>query len=160
VSDRHDALLPAFAGFLFALAVTTRAATPPVLPALLSRIPDPLAGERSLDPDRMCLRDLRRLPSIGPARALAIARARFDLGLRGGPWSWDRIEGIGSETVRTAQSWLAAERSARPSPRNLSAEGMSAEGMSARGMSAERSGAYTSPRSRAEASGSEDADAR
>ena len=33
-------------------------------------------AERMIDADSMCLRDLRRLPSIGPARALAIVRGR------------------------------------------------------------------------------------
>lgn len=56
------------------------------------------------DPDRMGPRQLRRLPAIGPTRALAIARARWEAGLIGGPESWDAIPGIGPQTVRSIRS--------------------------------------------------------
>ena len=118
VATRGDALLPAFAGFFFALALARDAhgpATSPEVPLheVVARAPDPLAQGCQLDPDAMCVRDLRRLPAVGPARALSIVRARFDEGLRGGPGAWERISGIGTETVRAAGSWLAAARSAR-----------------------------------------------
>jgi hypothetical protein len=119
VAARTDALLPAFAGFFFALALSAGSRDTGLSAGWLARAPDPLAGVRSLergrvlDPDSMCVRDLRRLPAIGPARALAIVRARYEHGLRGGPYAWDRIPGIGPETVHAARAWLAARRAAR-----------------------------------------------
>jgi hypothetical protein len=101
-----------FAGFLFGLAVVG-----PVRPLgveLLGRAPEPLVAERVMDADRMCVRDLRRLPSIGPARSLAIVRARFGEGLRGGPEAWTRIGGIGPETVRAARKWMEGARLSGP----------------------------------------------
>jgi hypothetical protein len=65
------------------------------------------------DLDRWSPRELRRLPGIGQARALAIARARFDEGLRGGVDMLERVPGIGPETTRRIRAWLA-ERSERP----------------------------------------------
>ena len=59
------------------------------------------------DPDDLAARELRRLPGIGPARALAIVRARWD-GLRGGPPAWIAIPGIGPATAAAAGA--AAER--------------------------------------------------
>ncbi len=103
-----EPLLSAFVGFLFALAVIGPAIPRSTGSSLLARAPDPLVQERVIDPDRMCLRDLRRLPSIGPARSLAIVRARFEQGLGGGPGSWTCINGIGPETVRAARMWIEA----------------------------------------------------
>lgn len=103
-----EPLLPAFAGFLFALAVIGPAERRPSASSWILGAPDPLVGARELDPDRMCARDLRRLPGIGPARSLAIVRARFEHGLCGGPGSWTCIDGIGPETVRSARAWLEA----------------------------------------------------
>lgn len=60
------------------------------------------------DPDRMNPRELRRLPAVGPARALAIARARWESGLKGGPEAWDEVPGIGPETVRSIRSAIGA----------------------------------------------------
>jgi hypothetical protein len=112
VVDVSEPLMPAFFGFLFGLAVV---GGPDAgwTAKLLVRAPEPLVAERVLDPDAMCLRDLRRLPSIGPARSLAIVRARFEAGLSGGPRAWARIEGIGPETVRSAGAWIDAARAAR-----------------------------------------------
>lgn len=59
------------------------------------------------DPDRLAARELRRLPGIGPTRALAIVRARWD-GLRGGPSAWIAIPGIGPATVEAAGAAHAA----------------------------------------------------
>lgn len=56
--------------------------------------------------DRLPLRELRRLPGIGPARALAIVRARWELGLRGAPAAWDRVPGVGEGTVEALLAWL------------------------------------------------------
>lgn len=58
------------------------------------------------DPDRMDLRELRRLPAIGPARASAIARARWEQGLEGGPEAWDAVPGIGEETIGAIRRFL------------------------------------------------------
>jgi hypothetical protein len=104
-----DPVMPAFAGFFFALAVIGPAARSSVT-SLLTRAPEPLVEERVLEADRMCLRDLRRLPSIGPARSLAIVRARFERDLRGGPEKWSSIDGIGPETVSSARRWIEAAR--------------------------------------------------
>jgi DNA uptake protein ComE-like DNA-binding protein len=59
----------------------------------------------TLDPATMSARDLRRLPGIGPTRALAIARARWQEGWRD-PASWEAISGIGRETVRAIEAAL------------------------------------------------------
>jgi hypothetical protein len=70
------------------------------------------AGARSpseTDPDRMSPRELRRLPAIGSTRALAIARARWERGLTGGPEAWEDIPGIGPETVRAIRRALDAQ---------------------------------------------------
>ena len=72
------------------------------------------AGARSpaeTDPDRMSPRELRRLPAIGPTRALAIIHARWELGLTGGPEAWEDIPGIGPETVRAIRNALDARSS-------------------------------------------------
>jgi hypothetical protein len=119
VTSRDAVLLPVFAGVLFALAVIGPARSSDPAALRLARAPDPLVAERELDPDAMCLRDLRRLPSIGPARALSIVRARFEHGLVGGPGAWASIDGIGPQTLRAVRTWIdlaqAARVSARPS---------------------------------------------
>ena len=97
-----------FAGWL--LASTQLGSRRPHPLDLASRIPAPLRAAPSPDPDRMPPRDLRRLPGIGERRALAIARARWDQGLRGGPESWDAIPGIGPETVRRVRAFLEPAR--------------------------------------------------
>ena len=75
------------------------------------RVPFGALDPPALDADRMDVRELRSLPAIGPARAHAIARARWEAGLTGGPESWDAVPGIGPETVRSIRSAIeAAER--------------------------------------------------
>jgi hypothetical protein len=81
--------------------------------AFSSRIPvaaraTPAVAPAVSDPDRMSPRELRRLPAIGPARALAIARARWERGLSGGPEAWEDVPGIGPETVGRIRRALAA----------------------------------------------------
>jgi hypothetical protein len=115
VTSRDAVLLPVFAGVLFALAVIGPARAPDPAALRLARAPDTLVAERVLDPDAMCLRDLRRLPSIGPARALSIVRARFDHGLLGGPGAWASIDGIGPETLRAVRTWIDDAQAARVS---------------------------------------------
>lgn len=78
------------------------------------RMPAGARGRPETDPDRMSPRELRGLPAIGPTRALAIARARWDRALTGGPEAWEDIPGIGPETVRAIRSALAAQT---PGPR-------------------------------------------
>jgi len=63
--------------------------------------------------DRWSPRELRRLPGIGQARALAIARTRFDEDLHGGVDALERVPGIGPETARRVRAWLA-EHTERP----------------------------------------------
>ena len=55
--------------------------------------------------DALDVRELRRLDGIGPRRALAIVRARWN-GLRGGPDAWRAVGGIGDATVRAAAEAL------------------------------------------------------
>lgn len=68
------------------------------------------------DPDAFAARELRALPGIGPTRALAVARARWE-GLRGGPSAWTSVPGIGDSTVRAASSALSSAAMERPSER-------------------------------------------
>ncbi|MBL8858103.1 MAG: helix-hairpin-helix domain-containing protein [Planctomycetes bacterium] len=112
----HHALVPALAGLLFGAAVLR-----PAVPDPSPRVPAGFGEPLELDPDRMCLRDLRRLPAIGPSRARAIVEARHSHGLAGGPESWVAIPGIGPETVRSAREFLEAAQAARAyTPRGFS----------------------------------------
>jgi hypothetical protein len=63
--------------------------------------------------ERMGPRALRRLPGVGQARALAIARARWETGSEGGIAALERIPGIGPETVKEIRGWLEKRRSPR-----------------------------------------------
>jgi hypothetical protein len=74
--------------------------------AIRERAPFGALDPPATDPDRMSPRELRALPAIGPARALAIARARWESGLGGGPEAWEAIPGIGPETVRSIREAL------------------------------------------------------
>lgn len=69
-----------------------------------------------LDPDALAARELRALPGIGPARALAVVRARWD-GLRGGPAAWLALPGIGESTVGAASGFLDRAAMETPSER-------------------------------------------
>jgi hypothetical protein len=97
------------AGWLLASLVIARpgAALDPL--AIEERLPSALGPADDLD--TMCLRDLCRLPGIGPARGLAIARARWEQGLRGAPQAWDVVPGIGPQTIEGLREWQA-QRSA------------------------------------------------
>jgi hypothetical protein len=68
---------------------------------ILERMPAGALDSSEVEPDRMSPRELRRLPAIGPTRALAIAKARWERGLTGGPEAWEDVPGIGPETVRS-----------------------------------------------------------
>jgi hypothetical protein len=80
------------------------------------RAPFGLLDPPASDPDRMSPRELRRLPAIGPTRALAIARARWEEGLTGGPEAWDEVPGIGPETVRSIRSAIRTPVEAPSAP--------------------------------------------
>ncbi len=69
-----------------------------------------------VDPDALSARELRALPGIGPTRALAIVRTRWE-GLRGGPAAWISISGIGEATVGAAADALALPALEPPSER-------------------------------------------
>jgi hypothetical protein len=98
-----DALLPILAGFLLGSTLSG-----PGPPEALDRAPAGFAAGCEREPDRMCFRDLQRLPAIGPARALGIVEARHERGLVGGPAAWSALAGIGDETVRSVEEALEA----------------------------------------------------
>jgi hypothetical protein len=100
-----DAVVPLFAGFLLG---TTLARAPAAEPRAL--LPSGFAAAREHDPDRLCFRDLQRLPAIGPARAFEIVTARHERGLSGGPAAWSALAGIGAETVRSVAEAVEASR--------------------------------------------------
>lgn len=125
---REPAVPMLFAGFL--LASTLLAARPDAAdpadsadpdrgPEPAARIPEALrAGSAAPDAgrarslDTLCARELRALPGIGPARAIAIASARWDHALSAGPsndpGAFGSVRGIGPETVRTLRAYLEA----------------------------------------------------
>jgi hypothetical protein len=110
----------ALAGWLLAATQLDGGPRAPTDDDLRQRVPFGALGELDGDPDTMTLRGLRRLTAIGPARALAIARARWVDGLSGGPEAWDAIRGIGPETVAAIRRHLdassAANATAAPVP--------------------------------------------
>ncbi len=101
------------AGWLLAAAQLERGVAAPDEQEFRARMPAGALAADDTDPDRMSPRLLRGLPAIGPARALAIARARWELGLTGGPESWEAIPGIGPETVRAIRAALESRKAAR-----------------------------------------------
>jgi len=77
------------------------AVPPPVdVPAFLA------ARASHLDPRTMTIRELRRLPGIGEARARAVARARRRHDARGGPLVWQDVPGVGPRTEAAIRAWL------------------------------------------------------
>jgi hypothetical protein len=84
------------------------------IPGPGTRVLTPSPPIERRDPDSLSARELRGLPGIGPARALAIARARWD-GLRGGPAAWESIAGIGEATVEAAADALSGAALEPPS---------------------------------------------
>lgn len=95
----------------------TAATNQGALVAIDARVPGalrpPSPPSQGIDPDSMCVRELRALPGIGATRALAIVRARFERGLRGGPAAWDRLPGIGDKTIEGVERALERARAAR-----------------------------------------------
>ncbi len=112
--EDNPAWLYVLAGWL--LAATQLAPEHQKLPEreIRARAPAHALDPPETDPDRMSPRELRRLPAIGATRALAIARARWERGLTGGPEAWEDIPGIGPETVRAIRKAL---RKSGESPR-------------------------------------------
>ncbi len=100
----------ALAGWLLAATQLDRDPRLPTEAEIRRRVPFGALGELDGDPDTMTVRGLRRLTAIGPARALAIARARWEDGLSGGPEAWDAIRGIGPETVAAIRRHLETGR--------------------------------------------------
>lgn len=94
----HDVPAWCLVGLTLGIAVGSRTAT---------SAPESPADEVSaMDPDALSAQELRALPGIGPARALAIVRARWD-GLRGGPDAWRDVRGIGEATTNAAAEMLS-----------------------------------------------------
>lgn len=94
----HDVPAWCLVGLALGIAVSSRATTPGYA--------SPPTKARTLDPDALSAQELRALPGIGPARALAIVRARWD-GLRGGPDAWRDVPGIGEATTDAAAEALS-----------------------------------------------------
>jgi len=105
-----DAALWLVAGALLAAALLG-GAQPDAIALAAARGPG--ARVQRSDPDQLAARELRRLPGIGPARALAIVRARWD-GLRGGPPAWIAIPGIGPAIAAAAGAAGRVEPSSQP----------------------------------------------
>jgi hypothetical protein len=104
---RVPAWLALCAGWLVAASVLEGHAAPPVAARFAERMPE---GFGRL-PARLAdwsPRELRRLPGIGPTRALAIARARSPERPASRPEDFDRVPGIGPATVAAIRAWLAA----------------------------------------------------
>jgi hypothetical protein len=96
----------ALAGWLWASSQLGGVQSEPTEREIRARTPVGAFGELDLSPDTMSVRALRRLPAIGPARAAAIARERWEEGLEGGPDAWEAIRGIGPETVGAIREFL------------------------------------------------------
>ena len=112
----EPAWIYALAGWLLAVTQVDSGARGASEAEIRRRLPCGALGELDGDLDTMTVRALRRLPAIGPARALAIARARWEDGLTGGPESWDAIRGIGPETVEAIRRHLAEAAIRRQPP--------------------------------------------
>jgi alpha/beta hydrolase family protein len=97
---------------LLLLVQAVRARIPSAPPAEALRARAELRIE--LDPRAMCVRELRQLPGLGPALALAVAEARD--GHRA-PWPllWEHVPGIGEVRARRIRAWLRA-RGMAPDP--------------------------------------------
>jgi hypothetical protein len=74
---------------------------PPALVQALER------ARSRLDPARMGVRDLRRLPGIGARRALDVVAARRAHDPDGPPLRWSDVPGIGPVTEQRVTLWLA-----------------------------------------------------
>ena len=67
----------------------------------------PLGANEKLDPNTAPVAELRRLPSVGPARAEAIVAERLSGGPFRNPSDMARVPGIGPRTVEALKSHLA-----------------------------------------------------
>jgi len=104
------------AGWLLGQAALEREPPVPSEAEILERSPSGARGSPGIDPDRMSPRELRSLPALGPGRAVDIARARWELGLTGGPEAWEELPGIGPETVRAIRRAVDERKSIRRRP--------------------------------------------
>lgn len=80
------------------------------------REPAPIWHEESssaLDPPRMSVRELRRLPGIGEKRARAVAQRRREHDSAAGELRWSDVHGIGERTEARILAWLG-ERGVDP----------------------------------------------
>lgn len=104
---RHDLDAPVWflAGLIFLPVALGPRAGPNGDKAGRGSTPSPRAAR--VDPDAFAARELRALPGIGPARALAIVEARWG-GLRGGPTAWTSLSGIGDATAAAVQQALSS----------------------------------------------------
>lgn len=66
----------------------------------------PLAAGERIDPDRAGVRELRRLPGVGPVLAAAIVADREKRGAFGGIEGLDRVPGIGPGTLARLEPHL------------------------------------------------------
>lgn len=109
-SFRHSPIsvaLPLFVGWFACAALFAVPSPLGVRVELGARIPEMLAREPPTDLDLRITRELRALPAIGPARSIAITRAKWQSGLSHAPESWDRVPGIGPETVTNLRRWVS-----------------------------------------------------
>lgn len=75
-----------------------------------------LRGRAELDPARMAVRDLRRLPGVGERRAERIVEARRRARAAGELLRWSDIEGIGPKTTARIRAWLSAHGAREDAP--------------------------------------------
>lgn len=64
-------------------------------------------ARRARSLDRVCVRELRALPGIDEARALDIARVRWERDWSAGPLRLSAIHGIGETTETAVAAWFA-----------------------------------------------------
>jgi hypothetical protein len=111
--EREPAVSMLFAGFFLASTLLGVRPETDHGGGIAARIPEPLRpGSESRSLDSMSARELRALPGIGPARAIAMASARWEHALSADPsndpGAFGTVRGIGPETVRTLRAFLEA----------------------------------------------------
>ena len=89
---------------------TSSAGSPSAAPREARLATDDSRPREIADLEHMSLRELRRLPGVGQARALAIARARWDATAMRDPAVFPRVPGIGPATVARIHRWFGKSR--------------------------------------------------